>query len=450
MPWMVAISFFMQMLDSSILNTSLPSIAIDFNTSPLQMQAVVVSYMLTVALIIPASGWLTDRFGSKPVFFSAICIFTLGSLACALSPNVDMLVASRIMQGVGGALMVPVGRLMVLRAFPRSELVGILSFVTIPGLLGPLIGPTLGGLLSHYASWHWIFLINIPVGIAGMLLCQRYLPSLAASEAPGKFDWPGFFLFSMFMVCVTLALGGLGEMHLALSAIFLLAGGGITSLGLYWLHARKTPAPLFSPDLFAIRNFRIGIMGNLFARLGNGALPFLMPLLLQIGLGYNPVKAGLTMLPMTVGSLIAKSIVVKLIKRVGYRVFLVVNTLGMGLCIAAFALIDDSTPYYGILAIFTLIGMVNSMQFTAMNTLTLLDLPDNRAGSGNSLLSAIMQLAMGMGVACAASILNICSAAEFPVLKGFQQTFIIMGFLGAAAAVIFFRAEDTQGCSKSK
>ena len=441
---MVAISFFMQMLDSSILNTSLPSIAIDFNTSPLQMQAVVVSYMLTVALIIPASGWLTDRFGSKPVFFSAICIFTLGSLACALSPNVGILVASRILQGVGGALMVPVGRLMVLRAFPRSELVGILSFVTIPGLLGPLIGPTLGGLLSHYASWHWIFLINIPVGLAGMLLCQRYLPSLAASEAPGKFDWPGFFLFSMFMVCVTLALGGLGEMHLAPSAIFLLAGGGITSLGLYWLHARKTPAPLFSPDLFAIRNFRIGIMGNLFARLGNGALPFLMPLLLQIGLGYNPVKAGLTMLPMTVGSLIVKSIVGKLIKRAGYRVFLVVNTLVMGVCIAAFALIDDSTPYYGILAIFTLMGMVNSMQFTAMNTLTLVDLPDNRAGSGNSLFSAVMQLAMGMGVACAASILNISSAAEFSVLKGFQQTFIIMGFLGAAAAVIFFRVEDTQ------
>lgn len=447
---MVGISFFMQMLDNSILNTSLPSIAVDFNTSPLQMQAVVISYMLTVALFIPTSGWLTDHFGAKPVFFSAIAVFTLGSLACALAPSLPVLVASRVLQGIGGALMVPVGRLMVLRAFPRSELVRMLSFITIPGLLGPLIGPTLGGLLSHYASWHWIFLINIPVGLAGMVLCYRYLPRLGVKEDPGRFDWIGFLLFSLFMLSVTLALDGMGELHFAPLTILLLALAGILSLLLYWLHARKASSPLFSPSLFSIRNFRVGILGNLLARLGNGALPFLTPLLLQVGLGYNPVKAGLTMLPMTFGSIIAKSIVSGLIKKTGYRRFLVCNTIGMGLAVASFSLIDQETPYLGILAIFTVMGMVNSMQFTAMNSLTLLDLPDNKAGSGNSLLSAIMQLSMGMGVACAASILNLCSNAGHEVIKGFQQTYVILGILGALAAVIFFRAENTQGYRESK
>lgn len=445
LPWMVGISFFMQMLDNSILNTSLPSIAADFHTSPLQMQAVVIAYMLTVALFIPTSGWLTDHFGARAVFFTAIGVFTLGSLACALSPSLGFLVGSRVLQGVGGALMTPVGRLMVLRAFPRSQLVSVLSFITIPGLLGPLIGPTLGGLLSHYASWHWIFLINIPVGLLGMILCLRHLPRLAAAEDPGVFDWRGFLLFSVFMIALTLALDGMGELHLPPVAIILLALGGLTSLLFYWLHARKAAAPLFNPDLFAIRNFRIGILGNLFARLGNGALPFLTPLLLQVGLGYNPVKAGLTMLPMTLGAMIAKSLVSRLIKAAGYRRFLVCNTICMGLAIASFSLIGAETPYYCILALFTLMGMVNSMQFTSMNSLTLLDLPDNRAGSGNSLLSAIMQLAMGMGVACAASILNICSASGQEVIKGFQQTYIILGALGALASVIFLRAQDTQG-----
>ena len=442
---MVGISFFMQMLDNSILNTSLPSIAADFQISPLQMQAVVISYMLTVALFIPTSGWLTDRFGAKPVFFSAIATFTVGSLACAISPNLGVLVASRILQGIGGALMVPVGRLMILRAFPRSQLVSVLSFITIPGLLGPLVGPTLGGVLSHFASWHWIFLINIPVGLAGMYLCIRHLPNLEATDDPGRFDWTGFLLFSAFMITLTLALDGMGELHFDITTILLLAFAGLASLLLYWLHARKALSPLFSPSLFSIRNFRVGIIGNLFARLGNGALPFLTPLLLQVGLGYNPVKAGLTMLPMTAGAMIAKSIVNKLIKKTGYRKFLVCNTIGMGIAIASFSLIDGETPYLCILGLFTVMGIVNSMQFTGMNTLTLLDLPNNKAGSGNSLLSAIMQLSMGMGVACAASILNYCSNAGAEVIKGFQQTYIVLGILGILAAVIFFRAEDTEG-----
>lgn len=444
---MVAITFFMQTLDNSILNTSLPSIAADFGTSPLQMQGVVIAYVLTVALFIPISGWLTDRFGTRNVFFYAIAVFTVGSLACALSGSRDQLVVSRIVQGLGGALMVPVGRLTVLRTFPRDQLVRVLSFVTIPGLMGPLIGPTLGGILSHYASWHWIFLINIPVGLAGMLLCLRYMPRLMTDHDPGAFDWVGFLLFSIFMVSTTLAIDGFGKTqanHLVVGALFL---SGCASLSFYWIYARKKKMPLFSPALLSITNFRVGILGNLVARLGSGALPYLMPLMLQVGLGYNPVEAGLTMLPITIGAMIAKSFVDKLIKKAGYRRFLVCNTLALGLAITSFSLIGNETPYMGILLLFLLTGIVNSMQFTAMNTVTLLDLPDDLAGGGNSLLSAVMQLSTGMGIACAAAVLAVASPGESAV-DGFRHTYIVVGVLAALSAVVFINTHDTKGYRK--
>lgn len=433
------------MLDTSILNTALPSIARDLGTSPLQMQAVVISYLLTVALFIPTSGWLTDHFGTRPVFLFAIALFTLGSLACAFSPTLPFLVASRILQGVGGALMVPVGRLAILRAFPRKQLVRILSFITIPGLMGPLLGPTLGGILSHYASWHWIFLINIPVGLLGIFFSLRHMPLLPAKSDPGPFDRAGFILFSLFMVSVTIALDGLGELHLRIQTVAALAILGIVSLALYCLYAVKAKSPLFSPALFSIRNFRVGILGNLFARLGNGSMPFLTPLLLQVGLGYNPVQAGLTMLPITFGSMIAKSFVDKLIKKTGYRRFLFFNTLFLGFVIASFACIGPSMPYLGILGIFLVSGIINSMQFTSMNSLTLFDLPDERAGSGNSLLSVIMQLSMGMGIAFASAVLGFSTTSGETVLRGFQITYLIMGGVCAVSSFIFLGVQNTHG-----
>lgn len=218
LPWVVAIAFFMQMLDSTILNTALPAMAHDLGTNPLRMQSVIISYMLTVALVIPASGWLADKFGIKQIFLFAIALFTLGSLACALSPSLNIIVGCRILQGIGGALMVPVGRLVVLRAYPREQLVSVLSFITIPGLVGPLIGPTLGGFLVQYASWHWIFLINIPVGIIGILATLKYMPYLTRGGDLHPFDTVGFLLFGTFMLTITLGLQGIGELHLAYAA----------------------------------------------------------------------------------------------------------------------------------------------------------------------------------------------------------------------------------------
>ena len=456
LPWIVGIAFFMQMLDASILNTAIPSIAKDLGTSPLRMHAVVIAYILTVATLIPASGWLADRFGTRRVFLASIIIFTLGSLACALSFTLEMLVAARVLQGVGGALLVPVGRLAVLRAFPRDQLVKVLSFVTIPGLMGPLMGPVLGGVIAHYVSWHWIFLINIPVGLLGIILTLRCMPALKppldSKDAPGSFDGFGFLLFGIFMVGTTLSVESMGENSQPLDLRLVMLGAGLLSLGLYAFHAFKTASPLFSPKLFKTRNFTVGILGNLFSRLGGGAMPFLTPLLLQVGLGYSPVKAGLTMLPITAGAMIGKSLVNGLIRTLGYRWFLTLNTLFVSLMLASYAIIDENLPYPVILGLFVIAGVANSLQFTGMNTVTLIDLPDDQAAGGNSMLSAVMQLAMGFGVACGSAVLDLFTGPD-PVqgtglLPAFHNTFLVLAALSAVSSLIFFQARRTTGFAR--
>lgn len=445
LPWLVAISFFMQMLDSSILNTAIPAIASSYGEDPLQMHAVVISYMLTVAVVTPASGWLADRFGTKNVFIASIVIFTLGSLACAMSLTLGMLVAARILQGVGGGLLMPVGRLAVLKAFPRDELVRVLSFVTIPGLLGPLLGPTLGGALVHYASWHWIFLINVPVGALGVYMALRYMPELKKSEERLRFDWSGFMLFSIFMVAVTVSLEGMGGMAFPLAGKAGVFVFGVAALGIYMLHAHRTASPLFSPDLFHTRNFSVGIAANVVCRLGGGAMPLLTPLILQVGLGYSAVKAGLTMLPITLGAMVGKSFVNSLIKSAGYRWFLFFNTLMVSVMLASYALIGANTPYYVILILFFFGGVFNSLQFTAMNTVVLIDLPDKHAASGNGILSVTMQLAMGMGVAFGSAILDVYKLTGMAVLDAFHKTFYVLAVVTAASSLVFLFIRHSRG-----
>ncbi|MDL2216375.1 multidrug transporter subunit MdtD [Desulfovibrio sp. OttesenSCG-928-M14] len=441
--WVVGIAFFMQMLDASILNTALPAIAQSLDVSPLRMHAVVIAYMLTVAILIPASGWLADRFGVRRIFLAAILIFTLGSLACALSFSLPLLVASRVLQGIGGALLVPVGRLAILRAVPRAHLAEALSFITLPGLIGPLIGPTLGGLLVRYASWQWIFLINLPVGLVGIFLTLRCMPGQDEKNS-AAFDGGGFLLFALFMTGCTLSMESLGEEALSLSTRLITGGAALAALALYVRHAAKVAEPLFAPRLFRTRNFTVGIAGNLFARFGMGAMPFLTPLLLQLGLGYSAVQAGLAMLPITLGAIIGKSFVSRLIQALGYPRFLTLNTLLVSAMLAAYALIDPGIPLAIILGIFTLAGIVNSLQFTGMNTIALLDLPDSDAGSGNSLLSAVMQLAMSMGVAMAAALLDVCTSGGQTTLQAFHSTCLVLAGVTAISSLIFFQARDAR------
>ncbi|MBB1389596.1 multidrug transporter subunit MdtD [Shewanella sp. SG44-6] len=449
LPWVVAIAFFMQSLDGTILNTALPAMANDLNEDPLRMQGVIIAYMLTVALLIPASGWIADRFGTKKIFFGAILLFSFGSLLCALSHSLDMLIGARVIQGLGGALMLPVGRLVVLRAYPRSELVRIMGFITIPGLLGPLIGPVMGGWMVQYLTWHWIFLINLPVGIVGCYAVWKFIPDLRGKER-SRFDTLGFLLFGAAMLLITVAMEGLGELHLPHLRVMLLLFGGMACLIAYWLRAGRIDQPLFSPLLFQTRTFAIGLFGNLFARLGSGALPFLVPLLLQVALGYSPSQAGMSMLPLAAAAIMAKSVARPIIERLGYRFVLTANTLALGLMLASIGLVNEHTPYWLLLGVLAFMGAINSLQFTAMNAVTLIDLDDASASSGNSLLSVVGQLSLSLGVACAGGLLggfsaNIGSDNAATVLGAFQLTFVTVGVMTMLAAVIFSQLSKDDG-----
>lgn len=446
LPWLVAVAFFMQMLDGTILNTALPAIAADLGESALRLQAVVVAYMLTVALLIPASGWLADRFGTRRMFSWALALFTLGSLLCALSPTLGTLVAARVLQGVGGALLLPVGRLAILRLYTgRDERLRALTFVTVPGLIGPLIGPTLGGWLVEVTSWHWIFLINLPVGLIGLLATRRAMPDLHGA-VPEPFDGRGYGLFALGLVLISLAMQGLGEHAISAALALMMLVAGLAATAGYWLHAARSAQPLFPPSLFRIPTFAIGVTGNLFSRLGSGAMPFLMPLYLQIGLGHTPSQAGMSMIPTALGALSSKLLAQRLIGGLGYRRLLVGNTLLLGLTMAAFAAVDRATPHAVVLAMLGVFGVLNSLQFTAMNTLTLGDLDERTASSGNGLLSVVMQLSMSLGVGAAGALLAVFSgqsgatAAGAPTsLADFHATFLCVGLMTAIAAGVFWQ-----------
>lgn len=433
--WVVAIAFFMQALDMTILNTALPAMAQSLGESPLRMHSVLIAYMLTVAILIPASGWIADRWGTRRVFAWAIALFTLGSLACAQAQSLPVLVAARVLQGLGGALMMPVGRLAVLRTYPRAQLVQAMSFVTMPGLVGPLIGPALGGWLVEVATWHWIFLINLPIGVIGIVVAHRLMPDLRGPAE--RFDWVGFILFANAMVLVSLALEGLGELHFNRLLCGLLFGCGVTSLIAYALHARRSEAPLFSPRLFRSRWFTIGVTGGLLARFGGGAMPFLTPLLLQVGLGYPASQAGLTMVPLAAAALTVKPLVHPLVERFGFRRLLAGNTVLVGALIASFGFIDAATPLPALLVLLTVFGAANSLQFTLMNTITLQELPDEHASAGNSALSVVMQLSRSLGVAVAGLLLGAFIGSQGGLLPAFHATYFVLGAATAGCAAIF-------------
>jgi EmrB/QacA subfamily drug resistance transporter len=440
--WLVAVGFFMQTLDATIINTALPAMAASLGESPLRMQSVVVAYALTMAMLIPASGWIADRFGTRRVFFSAIVLFVVGSVCCALSSGIGQLVAARVVQGLGGALLLPVGRLALLRTVPRTEFLKAMSFVAVPGLIGPLLGPTLGGWLVQYASWHWIFLINVPVGLAGCVATLRFMPDLRGA-LQRRFDGVGYAMLAFGMVAISLAVDGVSGLGLRQVGVLVLLVFGFASITAYWLHAARRPDPLFEPALFGVPTLSIGLLGNLFSRLGSGCMPFLVPLLLQVSMGYTPLRAGLMMLPIAMAGMAMKRFAAPLIMRYGYRRALVVNTILVGLTMASFGLTAPDQPIALHIVQLLAFGAFNSLQFTAMNTITLKDLDGSMASSGNSLLSMVQMLAMSLGVAAASAVLGgftgiFGSASSVATLHAFQATFASMGLVTLASALIFW------------
>ncbi len=437
----VAVAFFMEMLDATIINTALPSMALSLGVNPLQMHSVVVAYILTVAIMLPASGWVADRFGLRNTLLWAVGLFATGSLCCALSRELHELVAARVLQGIGGAMMLPVARLAVLRLVPRSQLMAAMNLVTIPGLVGPLLGPPLGGVLVEYASWHWIFLINLPVALIGFIAIWRLM--IDGRQPPGRFDWRGFGLLAMLMACLTLALEGASHESETQSSHLLLWGVAVASGLIYLWHARRYATPLFSLRLLEHRSFRLGLVGNLLARIGSGALPFITPLFMQVGLGVSPIWAGLTMIPIVLGSMGMKTMVVTLVKQLGYRAVLVGASLALSVNMLLFAWAGLQALYWLLPILLLLLGMINSLRFSTMNNLTLKDLPDELASAGNSLLSMVMQLSMSLGVTLVGYLLSLhvrtAMASGDALHDAFMQTYLWLGLVLAAPALVFMR-----------
>lgn len=444
LPWIAAMAFFMQALDATILNTALPAIAQSLNRSPLAMQSAIISYTLTVAMLIPVSGWLADRFGTRRVFMVAVSLFTFGSLACAMSNSLLELVVFRVIQGIGGAMMMPVARLALLRAYPRSELLPVLNFVTMPGLIGPILGPVLGGVLVTWATWHWIFLINIPIGVAGLIYARKYMPNFTTPRR--RFDMTGFLLFGLSLVLFSSGVELFGEKIVSTWIALAIVSLSLLLLTAYLFHARRHPTPLIALPMFRTRTFSVGIAGNLATRLGTGCVPFLMPLMLQVGFGYPAIIAGCMMAPTAVGSIIAKSTVTQVLNWFGYRKTLVGITLFIGLMIAQFSLQTPAMPVWMLILPLFVLGMAMSTQFTSMNTITLADLTDENASSGNSVLAVTQQLSISLGVAISAAVLRFYEGIDGTnTVEQFHYTFMTMGAITLVSAAMFMLLKQKDG-----
>lgn len=437
---LVSIGFFMQALDTTIVNTAIPAMAVQLNEDPLQMHGVIVAYVLSVAACIPLSGWLADRFGIRNIYLSSMVIFSLASLGCGLSQNLDQLLFFRVVQGIGGALLMPVGRLALLKLIPRSQFLSAMSLMSLAGLIGPFMGPTLGGWLVEVTTWHWIFLINIPMGVLGMIMTFKVMPNQKEPSVKA-FDLSGFILLMIAMVGLSLGIENIAApQYSGLVSISLLVAGTIATVA-YAYHAHSHQNALFHGRLFRYKIFSIGVLGNFFARLGSNAIPFILPLMLQVAFGFEPFITGLMMIPMVLGSLFSKPIIRPIIQRVGYRRFLLTNTVLVGLCIASFALMTADTPQWLKILHLFIFGTLNSLQFVGMNTLTLKDLPQHDASSGNSFLSMIMMLSMSIGVALAGTLINVYGQ-HFPassITTAFHATLISLGCINIITAWIFWQ-----------
>lgn len=398
LPWLVAVALFIENLDATIVNTAVPTMSASLGVAPLSLKGVLTSYTLSLAVFIPISGWTADRFGTKRIFAIAIAIFSLGSLLCGFSANVPMLVSSRILQGIGGAMMTPVGRLALVRSFPRSELMNVMNYVVIPALIGPLVGPFVGGVMVHLLPWRAIFLINLPFGLAGLWASHLYMPDYRDAESP-PLDKTGFLLFGTGVGLLSYVLEVFGEHSLPPLIIGLLTAGALVLLGAYGRHARRAVAPLLQLALLRIRTFRISVLGGFVTRIGIGGMPFLLPLLYQIGLGYPAWQAGLFTTPQAIAAMGMKVAGRRLLTRFGHRRVLIANTVSLGLAIGLFALVDRHTPVVAILSLTFLLGFISSLQFTSMNTLVYADVDDQDASKAGSIASTAQQMSLSFGVA---------------------------------------------------
>jgi EmrB/QacA subfamily drug resistance transporter len=454
LPWLVAVGFFMESLDTTILNTAVPAIAQALKVPPLSMKAVLASYTLSLAVFIPISGWMANRFGTRRVFASAIGTFTLGSFLCGISNDIHLLVACRVLQGCGGALMIPVGRLTLVRTFPKSELIAAMSFVSIPGLIGPMLGPLLGGLIIAHFHWSVIFFVNIPIGICGLALVYQHLPNYRDQRSV-PLDIVGLVLFGSGLSLLSYVLEVFGETSLSGREMLGLLAISAALFAAYALNSARERHPLLRLGLLRIRSFRVSVTGNLVTRIGIGGIPFLLPLLYQVGLGFTPIQSGLLIMPQALAAMSLKLTMPLILRRFGYRWVLILNTVALGLMIFLFSTIDALTPVWMIVLMAFTYGFLTSLQYTSMNTLAYADVNERQASGASTIASTVQQMAVSFGVAAAslAAALYIpdrMHAAAPAMIRGIHLAMLMLGALTMASTVVFSELKSGDGDAVSR
>ena len=454
LPWVVATALFMEQLDSTIVNTAVPAMAASLQVTPLSLKGVVTSYILSLAVGIPVSGWMADRFGTRRVFGLAIGVFTISSILCGLSFNVPMLVAARILQGLGAAMMMPVGRLAIIRTFPKTELLHAMNFVIIPALIGPLLGPTVGGLIVHWMSWRQIFFVNVPVGLAALWLVYHYMPDYYGDKQR-PLDVAGLFLFGSGTALVSWLLEVFGEHEISSTTAVVSLIVSIALLVGYWLHARRVPFPLLRLTLFDIRTFRVAVAGGFITRLGVGGLPFLMPLLYQLGLDLPAWQSGLLMMPTAAAAMTMKLLAERILNRFGYRRILIFNTLMIGLIINLYSLVTKDTPILAIVMLGFGLGFFNSLQFSSLNSMAYADTETADSSMASTIASSFQQMSMSFGMACGTLVTayylgSLPQTDQLAVTSALHHAFTTLGALTILSSAVFWTLKATDGDNVSR
>lgn len=404
-PLIVATALFMENVDSSVIATSLPQISRDLSVDPIALKLALTSYLLSLAVFIPISGWMADKFGARTVFRAAIVVFTLGSIACGFAQGLPDLVLYRIVQGIGGAMMVPVGRLVILRLIPKHELVSALAWLVVPALIGPMIGPPLGGFITTYFHWRWIFWINIPIGIIGFILATKYIEDIREEKVP-PLDVVGFILSGIGLTGLAFGFTTVGQELLPLWLSLGMIVVGAIVIYFYVHHARAHPAPLIDLKLFSVQTFRTSVVGGSLFRIGVGAMPFLLPLMFQLGFGLSPLQSGLLTFAGAAGAMLMRATVAPILRRFGIKRVLVVNTFIAASFIVAAGFFKPSTPYLLIIAVLFVGGFFRALQFSTLNSLAFADLGSSTMSQATSLTSVAQQISISAGVAVAAIVLE--------------------------------------------
>ncbi|HET7912377.1 MAG TPA: MFS transporter [Pseudolabrys sp.] len=446
-PLIIAVALFMENMDSTVIATSLPAIATDIGTNPLALKLAVTSYLLSLAIFIPASGWTADRFGARAVFRAAIAVFVLGSIGCALSGSLTDFVVARIAQGMGGAMMTPVGRIVLVRTISKRELVGAMVWVTTPALVGPVLGPPVGGFITTYATWHWIFIINVPIGLLGIILATRYIPDVRAEEHE-RFDVIGMVLAGLGIGGMAFGLSVLGLNFLPWTVVAALVFGGVCFFIAYLAHARRIDNPVLDLSLFRIPTFFASVCGGFIFRLGLGALPFLLPLMLQIGFGMTPFQSGMITFATALGAMGMKWATASILRWFGFRNILVVNSIISAAFLAVCAGFTARTPIEVMMLLLFVGGFFRSLQFTSINTIAYADVEPGRISRATALVSVAQQLAVSAGVAVGALAVeltvyfkgsNALQAADFP------PAFLAVAAISALSVLIFAQLSPEAG-----